>query len=100
MPDNDKEKPQKKWENQELQTIMDEYATLTQEYISEILNVTHKCIRERLHPLGKWVPHALTKSQMESRRVTCKQLFNRHQKKSFLHRNRLNQQLQVDKDGP
>lgn len=67
-------KPPKKFEDTELQTILDKDPNLTQIQMAEMLNVTQKTISERLHAMGiiqkegKWEPHELNDRQMENRK--------------------------------
>lgn len=82
----------KKFEDTELQALLDEDATQTQEMLAEQLNVSRVAISKRLkamqkiQKLGKWVPHMLNERQMENRKVTCEMLLRRYERKSFLHR--------------
>lgn len=56
----------KKFEDTELQALLDADATQTQHELAEQLNVSRRSVGERLkamgktHKLGKWVPHELT----------------------------------------
>lgn len=91
---NDKEhgKPPKNFEDEELQALLDEDATQTQEQLAISLNVTQKTLSVRLHAMGKiqkegkWVPYVLTERNKERRKTTCEILLERFQRKSFLHR--------------
>jgi histone-lysine N-methyltransferase SETMAR len=91
---NDKEhgRPSKKFEDIELQALLDEDDTQTQQQLADTLNVAQKSISNRLHEMGKiqkvgkWVPYELTERQKEKRKTTCEILFESHQRKSFLHR--------------
>lgn len=70
----DKERPgqPKKFEDTELQAILDEDDTLTQQQMAEALNVARSTISTRLKAMGKiqkcgkWVPHELTERQIEN----------------------------------
>lgn len=79
-------------EDADLQALLDEDDTQTQDQLAEALNMTRQGISKRLHAMGKiqkegkWVPHELTERQMENRRATSEILLLRHERKSFLHR--------------
>ena len=85
-------RPPKKFEDTELQTILDEDPTLSQKQMAEMLNVAQQTISDRLRAMGKiqksgkWVPNILTDRQMENRKTICDILIQRHDTKSFLHR--------------
>lgn len=90
----DKERPgqPKKFEDAELQELLDEDAAQTQQQLAEKLNVGRQTISDRLHAMGKiqkagkWVPHQLNERQMEKRKTMCELLLLRFERKSFLHR--------------
>ncbi|UYV70208.1 UBE2G1 [Cordylochernes scorpioides] len=65
-------KPPQKFEDAELQALLDEDSTQMQEKLAKQLQVSQ-------------VPHELSKRQQERRLVTCEGLLARHEKKSFLH---------------
>ncbi|UYV63088.1 SLC25A3 [Cordylochernes scorpioides] len=73
-------KPPQKFEDAELQALLDEDSTQMQRNSrnNSSLGMTQK--------LSKWVPHELSERQQERRLVTCEGLLARHEKKSFLHR--------------
>ena len=79
-------------EDADLQTLLDEDDTQTQDQLAEALNMTRQGISKRLHAMGKiqkegkWVPHELTERQMENLRATSEILLLRYERKSFLHR--------------
>ncbi|EFN76928.1 Histone-lysine N-methyltransferase SETMAR, partial [Harpegnathos saltator] len=79
-------------EDADLQALLDEDDTQTQDQLAEALNMTRQGISKRLHAMGKiqeegkWVLHELTERQMENRRATSEILLLRHERKSFLHR--------------
>jgi len=79
-------------EDADLQTLLDEDDTQTQDQLAKVLNMTRQGVSKRLHAMGKiqkegkWVPHELTERQMENRRTTSEILLLRHERKSFLHR--------------
>jgi [histone H3]-lysine36 N-dimethyltransferase SETMAR len=85
-------RPPKKFEDAELQAILDEDDTLSQKQMAEMLNVSRATISNRLkamgkiYKIGKWVPHKLNDRQMENRKTTCENLLLRHKRKSVLHR--------------
>lgn len=85
-------RPPKKFEDAELQTILDGDDTLSQKQMAEMLNVAQQTISDRLKAMGKiqkcgkWVPHELNERQMENRKNTCEILLQRHERKSVLHR--------------
>ncbi|UYV76621.1 SETMAR [Cordylochernes scorpioides] len=62
-------KPRQKFEDAELQALLDDDSTQTQEKLAKQLQV----------------PHELSERQQERRLVTCEGLLARHEKKSFLH---------------
>jgi histone-lysine N-methyltransferase SETMAR len=85
-------RPPKKFEDTDLQALLDEDDTLTQKQMAKMLNVTQPSISDRLKAMGKiqkcgkWVPHELNERQMENRKTTCEILLQRHERKSVLHR--------------
>jgi len=76
----DKERPgqPKKFEDAELQTLLDENACQTQKELAMELNVDRSTISHRLHAMGKirklgrWVPHQLSENQLKARIEACK----------------------------
>nr|KAF6369023.1 hypothetical protein mMyoMyo1_010429 [Myotis myotis] len=89
----DKERPgqPKKFENQQLQALLDEDGCQTQKQLAERLNVAQQTISDHLQAMGKilkegkWVPHQQNERQMENRKVISKMLLQQHERKSFLH---------------
>lgn len=85
-------RPPKKFEDAELQALLDEDDGQTQLQLAEQLNVSQASICNRLKAMGKilkvgrWVPHELNDRQQENRRTTCEILLERYKRKSFLHR--------------
>ncbi|UYV81825.1 SETMAR [Cordylochernes scorpioides] len=85
-------KPPQKFEDAELQALLDEDSTQPQEKLAKQLQVSQGAVSLRLNSLGmtqklsRWVPHELSERQQERRLVTCGGLLARHEKKSFLHR--------------
>lgn len=90
----DKERPgqPKKFEDAELQALLDENACRTQKELAMELNVDRRTISVRLHAmgkirkLGKWVPHQLSEKQLKERIDACKKHLAEHKKHSFLSR--------------
>jgi histone-lysine N-methyltransferase SETMAR len=90
----DKERPggPKKFEDAELQALLDENSCRTQKELALELNVDIATISRRLHAmgkirkLGKWVPHQLNENQLKARIETCKKHLAEHKKHSFLSR--------------
>ena len=85
-------RPPKKFEDSELQALLDEDDAQTQQQLADQLNVTREAISIRLkamgkiQKMGKWVPHELNERQQEKRKTTCEMLLARYKRKSFLHR--------------
>jgi len=85
-------RPPKKFEDAELQTILDGDDTWSQKQMAAMFNVAQQSISGRLEAMGKiqkcgkWVPHELNQRQMENRKNTCEILLQRHVRKSVLHR--------------
>ena len=88
----DKERPgqPQKFEDKELQALLDEDPTQTQNQLARALGVTRQDISLRLKKMGKiqkessWVPHKLSEANIENRFATCTYLLSRYNKKSFL----------------
>lgn len=82
----------KRYEDAELQALLDEDDSQTQKELAEQLNVSQVAVSKRLRDMGKiqkvgrWVPHDLNDRQMERRQNTCEMLLARFKRKSFLHR--------------
>jgi len=87
-------KPPKKYEDVELQALLDEDDSQTQKQLVEQLSVSQQAVSNRLRGMGKiqkvdrWVPHMgeLNERQIERRKNTCEILLERYRRKSFLHR--------------
>lgn len=85
-------RPPKKFEDADLEALLDEDNTQTQQQLADQLNVTREAISIRLKAMGKiqkvgkWVPHQLNDRQQEARKTTCQILLARYKRKSFLHR--------------
>nr|QRH16695.1 transposase [Mayetiola destructor] len=90
----DKEWPgqPKKFEDAELQALLDENSCRTQKELALKLGVAQSTISERLHAmgkirkLGKWVPHQLNEQQLQARIETCRKYLAQYKKHSFLNR--------------
>jgi len=90
----DKERPgqPKKFEDTELQSLLNEDDTQTQQQLAEQLGVAQQTVSDRLKAMGKiqkegkWVPHELTERQQENRKTICEMHLKRYKRKSFLHR--------------
>jgi len=90
----DEERPgqPKKFEDAELQTLLDENSCRTQQELASVLNVDQTTIGKRLHAmgkirkLGKWVPHQLNENQRNARITACRKHLAEHKKHSFLSR--------------
>jgi len=82
----------KKFEDSELQALLDEDDVQTQQQLADQSNVTRENVSIYLKSMGKiqkmrkWVPHELNERQQENRKTTCEMLLARYKRKSFLHR--------------
>ena len=91
---NDKEhgKPPKKFDDKELQALLDEDDAQTQQQLADSLNVCQATISNRLRQMGKiqkegkWMPYELTERNKEKRKTSCEILIERQKRKAFLHR--------------
>ncbi|UYV70751.1 SETMAR [Cordylochernes scorpioides] len=81
-----------KFEDAELEALLDEDSSQTQEELAETLGVTQQAISNRLKVMGmvqkqgNWVPYELKPGNIERRICTCELLLKRQNRKSFLHR--------------
>lgn len=90
----DEEHPgaEKKFEDTELEALLDEDPCQTQEELAETLEVDQSTVSRRLKQLGmiqkqgNWVPYELKPRDIERRFFTCEQLLARQKRKGFLHR--------------
>lgn len=90
----DEEHPgaEKKFEDTELEALLDEDPCQTQEELAETLGVDQSTVSRRLKQLGmiqkqgNWVPYELKPRDIERRFFTCEQLLARQKRKGFLHR--------------
>jgi len=82
----------KKFEDTELQALLNENSAQTLQELSAVLNVTLMAVSKRLHAMGKiqkkgqWVPHELTENAIANRLNISISLLARQKKKSFLWR--------------
>ncbi|EGI67223.1 Mariner Mos1 transposase [Acromyrmex echinatior] len=82
----------KKFEDKELEALLEEDQSQTQEEFAESLGVTQQIVSARLRVMGiiqkqgNWVPYELKPRDVERRFFTCEQLIQRQQRKGFLHR--------------
>ena len=90
----DKERPGqvKKFEDAELEALLDEDSCQTQQELAQSLGVDQATISRRLKALGMiqkfghWVPYELKPRDVERRFCMSEMLLERFKKKSFLHR--------------
>ncbi|UYV62812.1 SETMAR, partial [Cordylochernes scorpioides] len=81
-----------KFEDAELEALLDEDSSQTQEELAETLGVTQQAISNRLKVMGmvqkqgNWVPYELKPGNIERRICTCELLLKRQNRKGFLHR--------------
>ncbi|UYV81711.1 SETMAR [Cordylochernes scorpioides] len=81
-----------KFEDAELEALLDEDSSQTQEELAETLGVTQQAISNRLMVMGmvqkqgNWVPYELKPGNIERRICTCELLLKRQNRKGFLHR--------------
>jgi len=82
-----------KFEDFELQELLDENPAQTLLELSKALNVTPKAVSKRLHATGKiheeeiWLPHELSENATLNRLPVATSLLARQRKRSFLWRN-------------
>ena len=92
MEDEERPGQPKKFEDEEVEALLDEDCCQTQEELAESLGVTQVTISKRLKAAGyiqkqgNWVPHELKPKDVERRFCMSEMLLERHKKKSFLHR--------------
>ena len=90
----DKERPGqvKKFEDAQLETLLNEDSSQTQQELADSLSVTQQAISHRLKTMGMiqkhghWVPYELKPRDVERRLFACEQLLQRQKRKGFLHR--------------
>ena len=91
MEDEERPGQPKKFEDEELEALIDEDCCQTQEELSESLGVIQAAISKRLKAAGyiqkqgNWVPYELNPRDVERRFCMFEMLLERHKKKSFLH---------------
>lgn len=82
----------KKFEDEELEALLEEDSCQTEEMLAESLGVTQQAISHRLKLLGylqkqgTWVPYELKERDVERRFSICTLLLERQERKGFLHR--------------
>lgn len=92
VEDKERPGPVKKFEDAELEALLDEDSCQTQQELADSLGVTQQAISHRLKTLGmmqkqgNWVPYELKPRDVERRFFTCEQLLQRQKRKGFLHR--------------
>ncbi|GFX75927.1 mariner Mos1 transposase [Trichonephila clavipes] len=85
-------RPAKKFEDAELQALLDEDDGQMQKHLAEHLNVDQSTVSSHLKAIvkiikvGSWIKHELTDCQQENRKIVCKLLLARYKRKSYLHR--------------
>ncbi|UYV73889.1 hypothetical protein LAZ67_11001294 [Cordylochernes scorpioides] len=90
-----------KFEDAELEALLDEDSSQTQEELAETLGVTQQAISNRLKVMGmvqkqgNWVPYELKPGNIEHRISTCELLLKRQNRKGFFASNR-NEGRKVD----
>lgn len=91
---NDKERPgqPKKFEDLELEALLNEDSRQTQSELANALGVDQTTVGKRLkamgmiHKQGNWVPHELKPRDVERRFLISQLLLERQRRKGFLHR--------------
>jgi len=82
----------KKFEDKELEALLEEDQSQAQEELAESLEITQQAVSVQLRTMGmiqkqgNWVPYKLKLRDVERRFFTCEQLIQRQQRKGFLHR--------------
>jgi len=80
----------KKFENAEVQALLDENSTRTLEELAEALNIGKSTVSNRLHAMkkegSKWIPHELFELVIQTFSFNlCTLLLSHHKKKQFLY---------------
>ncbi|UYV67910.1 hypothetical protein LAZ67_5002472 [Cordylochernes scorpioides] len=81
-----------KFEDAELEALLDEDSSQTQEELAETLGVTQQAISNSLKVMGmvqkqgNWVPYELKPGNIERHICTCELLLKRQNWKAFMHR--------------
>ena len=92
LEDEDRPGQPKKFEDEELEALLDEDCCQTQEELAESLGVTQAAVSKRLKAAGyiqkqgNWVLHELEPRDLERRFCMSEVLLERHKQKSCLHR--------------
>lgn len=92
IEDNERPGQVKKFEDSELEALLEKDSCQTQQELADSLNVTQQTISHRLKHMGMvqkqghWVPHTLKPRDIERRLLICEQLLQRQKRKGFLHR--------------
>ncbi|VVC35246.1 Ribonuclease H-like domain,Winged helix-turn-helix DNA-binding domain [Cinara cedri] len=92
LEDDERPGQPKKFEDHELETLLDQDPSQTQEELAKSLGVAQQTISDRLKAMGMirkvghWVPYELKPRDVERRFFACEQLLQRHKRKCFLHR--------------
>ncbi|UYV68292.1 SETMAR [Cordylochernes scorpioides] len=95
-----------KFEDAELEALLDEDSSQTQEELAETLGVTQQVISNRLKIMGmvqkqgNWVPYELKPGNIERRICTCELLLKRQNRKGFLHRIVMGDEKWIHYDNP
>lgn len=82
----------RKFEDGELEAILDEDPSQNQKTLAQTLGVAQPTISLRLKAMGmirkvgNWLPYDLKPRDVERRLFTCEQLLQRQERKGFLHR--------------
>jgi len=81
----------KKFEDKEIEALLEEDQSQTQEELAESLGVIQQAVSVRLRAMkmiqkyGNWVPYELKPRDVERRFFICEQLIQRQQRKGFLY---------------
>nr|XP_012218141.1 PREDICTED: uncharacterized protein LOC105669663 [Linepithema humile] len=92
VEDKPRSRQPKKFEDKELEALLEEDQSQTQEELAGSLGVTQQAVSVRLRAMGmiqkqgNWVPYELKPRDVERRFFTCELLIQRQQRKGFLHR--------------
>ena len=92
MEDDERPGSPKKFEDEELEALLDEDYYQTQEELAESLGFTQAAISKHLKAAGyiqkqgNWAPHELKPRDVERQFCMSEMLLEHHKKKSFLHR--------------